>query len=161
VQADVLKTIPGVSDTTAQTILAEIGVDMGRFPTAGHLISWAGLCPGMHESAGKRKSTRVRNGAPWLKTVLVQAAWAATRTKDTYLRAQYLRLRARRGPKKAILAVAASILTAAYHMLRDGTEYQDLGGDYFDRRNDKNRAAQRLARRIEALGFQVEIRDAA
>jgi len=92
VQAEVLKTIPGVSDTTAQTILAEIGVDMGRFPTAGHLISWAGLCPGMHESAGKRKSTRVRNGAPWLKTALVQAAWAATRTKDTYLHAQYLRL---------------------------------------------------------------------
>lgn len=161
IHADVLKTIPGVSDTTAQTILAEIGVDMGRFPTAGHLISWAGLCPGMHESAGKRKSTRVRNGAPWLKTALVQAAWAATRTKDTYLRAQYLRIRARRGAKKAILAVAASILTAAYHMLRDGSEYQDLGGEYFDKRNDKKRVANRLMRRIEALGYQVEIREAA
>jgi len=160
-QAELLRTIPGVGQTVAQTILAEIGADMGRFPTAGHLISWAGLCPGMNESAGKRRSTRVRNGAPWLKTALVQAAWGATRTQDTYLRAQYLRLKARRGPKKAILAVAASILTAAYHMLRDGTVYADLGGDYFDRRNDKKRVAQRLMRRIEALGYQVEIRDAA
>jgi transposase len=161
VQVEQLKTIPGVSDTVAQTILGEIGVDMGRFPTSAHLISWAGLCPGMNESAGKRRSTRVRDGAPWLKTVLVQSAWAATRKKDSYLRAQYSRLKARRGPKKAILAVAASILTAAYHMLRDGTVYEDLGGDYFDRRNDRKRVAQRLQRRIEALGYHVELRDAA
>lgn len=115
----------------------------------------------MNESAGKRRSTRVRKGAPWLKTILVQAAWAAARKKDSYLRAQFLRLKARRGPKKAILAVAASILTAVYHMLRDGAEYQDLGPNHFDRLDNKERAAQRLARRIEALGYHVELRDAA
>lgn len=159
--ARLLRSIPGVSEIVAQSIIAEIGVDMTRFPTSGHLISWAGLCPGLHESAGKRRSTRVRKGAPWLKTVLVQAAWSATRTKDGYLRAQFLRLKARRGPKKAIVAVAASILTAAYHMLRDGASYHDLGSDHFDRRNDKQRVVQRLARRIEALGYQVDLREAA
>ena len=159
--ARLLRSIPGVSEIVAQSIIAEIGVDMTRFPTSGHLISWAGLCPGLHESAGKRRSTRVRKGAPWLKTVLVQAAWSATRTKDGYLRAQFLRLKARRGPKKAIVAVAASILTAAYHMLRDGASYHDLGSDHFDRRNDKQRVVQRLARRIEALCYQVDLREAA
>ena len=122
-----LRTIPGVSDLTAQVIVSEIGTDMARFPTAGHLVSWAGLCPRNDESAGKRRSTRLRKGAPWLKTTLVQCAWAATRKKASYLQAQFQRLRHRRGPKKAICAVAASILTAAYHMLRDGTFYHDLG----------------------------------
>src|SRR5690242_1988109 len=106
-----LRTIPGVSDLTAQVIVSEIGTDMTRFPTAGHLISWAGLCPRNDESAGKRRSTRLRKGAPWLKTTLVQCAWAATRKKASYLQAQFQRLRHRRGPKKAICAVAASILT--------------------------------------------------
>jgi len=151
-----LTTIPGVSVLVAQTIVAEIGLDMTRFPTSGHLISWVGLCPKMDESAGKRRSTRIRPGNPWLKTVLVQAAWAASRMRDGYPRAQFARLRARRGPKKAVVAVAASLLTAVYFILRDGTEYRDLGGRYFDER-DKARAVRRLTRRIEALGYSVQV----
>ena len=108
-----LDTIPGVNQIAAYVIVSEIGIDMTRFPTAAHLISWAGLCPRNDESAGRRRSTRVRKGAPWLKTTLVQAAWAAVRTKDSYVRAQFLRIKARRGPMKAIVAVAASMLTAA------------------------------------------------
>jgi len=155
-----LKTIPGVSDLVAQVIVSEIGVDMARFPTAGHLLSWAGLCPRNDESAGKRRSTRLRQGAPWLKTTLVQAAWGGARSKGTYLQAQFLRLKSRRGPKKAIIAVAASILTAAYCMLRDGVAYRDLGGDYFDTR-DKGKAARRLVRRLRDLGFAVELKEVA
>jgi transposase len=155
-----LITMPGVSQTVARVILAEVGLDMTRFPTAGHLVSWAGLCPRLHESAGKRLSTRTRPGAPWLKTSLVQAAWAAVRTKETYLRAQFLRLKSRRGPKKAILAVAASMLTASYHMLKDGVDYHDLGADHFDRR-DKAKLARRLIRRLHELGLTVEVRPAA
>ncbi len=152
--AQVLSTIPGVSTTAARVIIAEIGTDMSRFPSAGHLLSWAGLCPRMDESAGKRRSTRVRKGAPWLKTTLVQCAWSAARSHGTYLRAQFLRLKSRRGPKKAVLAVAASILTAAYHMLRQDVLYKDLGPDYFER-NDKERLAKRLLRRLENLGVRV------
>jgi transposase len=155
-----LTTIPGVSDTTAQVIVAEIGLDMGRFPTAGHLISWAGLCPRMDESAGKRRSTRVRAGAPWLKTALVSAAWAAAGSKHTYLRAQFVRLKTRRGPKRAVVAVAASILTAAYYILRDGVPYRDLGPEYFDRLTP-DKVVRRLVRRIEHLGFEVALRPAA
>ena len=155
-----LTAIPGVSTTAAQVILAEIGADMSRFPTAGHLRAWAGLCPRLDESAGKRRSTRLRKGAPWLKTMLVQCAWAASHSKETYLRAQFLRLKARRGPKKAAVAVAASILTAAYHLLRDKVEYRDLGPDYFLRR-DTAQVAERLARRIRELGYAVEIHKAA
>jgi transposase len=155
-----LKTIPGVSDVVAQVIVSELGVDMARFPTAGHLLSWAGLCPRNDESAGKRRSTRLHQGAPWLKTTLVQAAWGGARSKGTYLQAQFLRLKSRRGPKKAIIAVAASILTAAYCMLRDGVAYRDLGGDYFDTR-DKGKAARRLVRRLRDLGFAVELKEVA
>jgi transposase len=151
-----LRTIPGVSDLTAQVIVSEIGTDMTRFLTAGHLISWAGLCPRNDESAGKRRSTRLRNGAPWLKTTLVQCAWAASRKKASYLQAQFQRLRHRRGPKKAICAVAASILTAAYHMLRDGTFYQDLGANHFHRASPEDQA-NRLARQIEKLGFSCAL----
>lgn len=158
--AELLTTIPGVSDIVAHVIVAEIGIDMSRFPTAGHLISWAGLCPRNDESAGKRRSTRLRHGAPWLKTALVQSAWAAARAKNTYLRAQFLRLKSRRGPKKAILAVAASILTAAYFMLRDGVAYRDLGSDHFDR-TDKTKTIRRLVRRLEDLGCAVELKAAA
>ena len=156
---DHLITMPGVSETVARVLVAEIGVDMTRFPTAGHLVSWAGLCPRLDESAGKRRSTRTRPGNPWLKTTLVQAAWAAARKKDGYLRAQFLRLKSRRGPKKAILAVAASMLTAAYYMLRDGVDYRDLGADHFDRR-DKAKLAKRLVARLHDLGFTVELRAA-
>lgn len=155
-----LKSIPGVSDVVAQVIVAEIGTDMSRFATAGHLLSWAGLCPRNDESAGKRRSTRLRKGGNWLKTTLVQAAWSAARTKGTYLQAQFLRLRSRRGPKKAVIAVAASMLTAVYHMLRDGTFYDDLGADYFERR-DHERLKRRLLQRLEGLGYQVELRQAA
>jgi transposase len=151
-----LQTIPGVSDLTAQVIVSEIGIDMSRFPTAGHLISWAGLCPRNDESAGKRRSTRLRKGAPWLKTTVVQCAWAASRKKASYLQAQFQRLRSRRGPKKAICAVAASILTAAYHMLRDGTFYQDLGADHFHRSAPEVQA-NRLARQIAKLGFKCTL----
>ena len=153
---DLLTSIPGVGALAAQVLVAEIGLDMTRFPTAGHLVSWAGLCPRSDESAGKRRSTRLRKGAPWLKTVLVQCAWAASRKKASYLQAQFHRLRARRGPKKAICAVAASILTAAYHMLKDGTPYQDLGPDHLDRRS-KEVQARRLVRRLANLGYAVEL----
>lgn len=151
-----LRTMPGVSHVVAQTLVAEIGVDMRRFPTPGHLRSWVGLCPRLDESAGKRRSTRIRHGAPWLKTVLVQAAWTAVRNREGYPHAQYQRLRARRGAKKAIVAVAASLLTAAYFILRDNVEYRDLGSRSFDGRNIA-RAATRLTKRLEALGFQVQL----
>jgi transposase len=154
--ARLLTSLPGVSDLTAQVMVAEIGVDMARFPSAAHLISWAGLCPRNDESAGKRRSTRVRKGAPWLKTALVTAAWAAVRVKDSYLQAQFHRLRSRRGAKKAILAVAASMLTAAYHMLKNGLEYHDLGADHFTRR-DRSKAIQRLVRRLNDLGCNVQL----
>ena len=154
--ARLLTTLPGVSDLTAQVMVAEIGVDMSRFPTAAHLISWTGLCPRSDESAGKRRSTRVRKGAPWLKVALVTAAWAAVRVKDSYLQAQFYRLRSRRGAKKAILAVAASMLTAAYHMLKNGVEYKDLGADHFTRR-DRSKMIQRLVRRINDLGCEVQL----
>jgi transposase len=158
--AELLKTMPGVSDITAHVIVAEIGADMSRFPTAGHLVSWAGLCPRNDESAGKRRSTRVRKSGTWLKTTLVTAAWAAVSKKDSYLRAQFLRIKARRGAKKAILAVAASMLTAAYHMLRDGVVYEDLGADHFDRR-DKSKVISRLVKRLNDLGCEVEVRNVA
>jgi transposase len=151
-----LTTIPGISELSACVILAEIGRDMSRFPTAGHLISWAGLCPKNDESAGKRRSTRMRKGAPWLKTTLVQCAWAAARKKASYLQAQFHRLRARRGAKKAIGALAASILTAAYHMLKNGTLYQDLGPDHFDKRA-QGKQVHRLIDRLRNLGFAVQI----
>jgi transposase len=155
-RARLLTTMPGVSDLTASVVVAEIGVDMSRFPTAGHLISWAGLCPRNDESAGKRRSTRVRKSGTWIKTTLVTAAWAAVRVKTSYLRAQFLRIKARRGAKKAILAVAASMLTAAYHMLRDGTEYNDLGSEHFDRQ-DRSKTIRRLLKRLQDLGCDVPV----
>jgi transposase len=155
-----LSTIPGISQLSAQVIVSEIGTDMGRFATDAHLRSWAGLCPRNDQSAGKRRSTRLRKGAPWLKAMLVQCAWAATRSKGTYLHAQYLRLRSRRGPKKAICAVAASMLTAAYHMLKDGTFYNDLGPAHFDRRRPETQA-RRLVKRLADLGFSVELKPVA
>ena len=157
--ADRLKTMPGVSDTVARVLVAEVGVDMTRFPSAGHLVSWAGLCPRLDESAGKRRSTRIRHATPWLKTALVQAAWAATRKNGSYLQAQFRRLKGRRGPKKAIVAVAASMLTAAYFMLRDETDYHDLGGRYLANR-DADRVKQRLVRRLQNLGVVVEVKTA-
>ena len=149
-------TIPGIRDIGAQVIVSEIGTDMSRFPSEGHLISWAGLCPRNDESAGKRRSNRLRKGAPWLKTTLVQCAWAAVRKKGSYLQAQFLRLKVRRGPKKAIMAVAASILTAIYHMLKDGTLYQDLGSNHFQNRS-KGQQTKRLVKRLADLGYNVAL----
>jgi transposase len=158
--AALLMTIPGVSRVSAEIILAEIGFDMTLFPTAGHLLSWAGMVPRLDESAGKRRSTRVRHGAPWLKPVLTQCGWAASRSRGTYLQAQFFRLKARRGPKKAVIAVAASILTAVYHMLKNHAPYQDLGPDYFVKR-DPARIAAKLAQRIKDLGYEVQYSAAA
>jgi transposase len=151
-----LTTMPGLGEIAAHVVVAEIGLDMARFPTPAHLISWAGLCPRNDESAGKRRSTRLRKGAPWLKTTLVTAAWAAVRKQDSYLRAQFLRIKARRGAKKAILAVAASMLNACYFMLRDDVDYRDLGPHHFDRL-DRSKTIGRLVRRLEDLGCRVEI----
>ena len=129
---------------------------MIRHPTAGHLLSWAGLCPRNDESAGKRHSTRLRKGDLWLKTLLVQCAWAARRKKGSYFNAQFLRLRGRRGPKKAACAVAASLLTTIYHMLKDGTQFHDLGADHFDRRS-KDLRAKRLVAQLANLGFNAKL----
>jgi len=153
---ELLSSIPGIGNLAATVIVSEIGIDMSRFPADGHLISWAGLCPRNDESAGKRRSTKMKKGAPWLKTTLVQCAWAASRTKGSYLQAQYHRLRSRRGSKKAICAVAASMLTAAYHMLKNRTFYEDLGADHFDRR-EKGRQILRLVNRLQSLGYAVQI----
>ena len=154
-----LTTMPGLSETTARVLIAEIGTDMTRFPAVGHLISWAGFCPRLDQSAGKRRSTRTRQTSPWLKPTLINAAWAATRKKDCYLRAQFLRIKSRRGAKKAILAVASSMLTAAYFMLRDGIEYHDLGPHHFEQR-DKEQLAKRLIQRLRDLGVAVEVKAA-
>ena len=159
-RARLLTTMPGISDIVAHVIVAEIGVDMSRFPTAGNLVSWAGLCPRNDESAGKRRSTRVRKSGTWLKTTLVTAAWSAVRVNNSYLRAQFLRIKARRGAKKAIMAVASSMLTACYFMLRDGVEYRDLGAQHFDRR-DTRKTVGRLVRRLRDLGCEVEIKNLA
>ena len=154
--AKLLSTMPGLSEVGANVVVAEIGIDMSRFATPGHLLSWACLCPRNDESAGKRRSTRLRRGGKWLKTTLVQAAWAAVKVKGSYLQAQFHRLRARRGAKKAIIGVAASMLTAAWHMLRDGTEWHDLGAAHFDRA-DAQKTANRLIRRLQQIGYTVHV----
>ena len=153
---ELITSLPGIKNLSAHVIVSEIGIDMSRFPSAAHLISWACLCPRNDESAGKRRSNRVRKGAVWLKTTLVQCAWAAVKKKDSYLQAQFFRIRARRGQKKAILAVAASMLTAIYHMLKDGTLYQDLGRNYLDRRST-DQQKKRLVKRLADLGYAVAL----
>jgi transposase len=155
-----LDTIPGIGRWTAEVILAEIGADMGRFPTARHLASWAGMCPGNHESAGKRTSGRTRRGSRWLRSALIEAAQAAARTKDTYLAAQYRRLAARRGKKKAAVAVGHTILALAYYLLTRERTYHDLGVAYFDER-DRQALERRLVRRLEGLGYKVAIEPSA
>jgi transposase len=155
-----LQTIPGVGLRTAQVLLAEIGPDVSRFPSAGHLASWAGMCPGNDESAGKRRSGKTRKGNPWLRAALIEAAHAAARSKGTYLAAQYRRLAARRGAKKSAVAVGHSILISVFHLLRDAEPYHDLGGHYFDER-DRQAVERRLVRRLEALGHKVTLEPAA
>src|SRR5262249_14038450 len=148
-----LQTIPGVGRRTGEVLVAEIGTDLRRFPSAGHLAWWAGLCPGNDESAGKRRSGRTRKGSPWLRTAIVEAAQAGARTKDTYLAAQYRRLAARRGAKRAAVAVAHTLLVMVYALLTQQQEtYQELGGHYFDAR-DRQAVRRRLVHRLEALGF--------
>lgn len=149
-----LDTIPGVARRGAEVLVAEIGVEMQRFPTAAHLASWAGMAPGNNESAGKRRSGKTRKGSPWLRELLVEAAHAAGHTKDTYLGAQYRRLVGRKGRKRAAIAVGHSILIIAYHLLLLEEPYQDLGVDYFERRNRQTQE-RRLFRQAAALGFTV------
>lgn len=158
-QRDLLKTIPGVDKRTAELLLAEIGPDMSRFPTAGHLASWAGMCPGQNESAGKSKSGHTRHGSKWLRAGLTQAAKAASRTKGTYLSAHYQRLRGRRGHEKATIAACHSILVAAWHMLTRQVPYHDLGDDYFIRRQAEyaERYRRRLVHQLEKLGHKVTL----
>lgn len=152
-----LTSIPGIAELSARQLLAEIGTDMSRFPTAGHLVSWAGLCPKNDESAGKRRSNRMRKGAQWPKTTLIQSAWSAVKANGCYLQALFHRLRARRGAKKAIGAVAASMLTAIWHMLRDGTFYQDLGPEHLQRRSKPTRI-KHLVAKLQSLGYDVELK---
>ena len=159
-QVDRLDTIPGVGRRAAEALVAEIGPDVGRFPSAAHLASWARVCPGNNESAGKRRSGRIGGGNPWLRSILVEAAWAAARTKGTYLAAHYRRLAARRGGKRALIALAHTILVIAYHLLRNGTAYQELGGNYFDER-DRAATVRRSVRRIQRLGYRVTVEEVA
>lgn len=155
-----LDTIPGVNRVTAMAIIAETGADMARFPSAGHLCSWAAICPGQNESAGKRHSGKIRHGNRHLRGALIQAANAAAHAKQTALHALYRRVKAHRGHKRAIVAVAHQILTIAYYIMRDGVTYQELGPTYFDRRH-KERAIRRHVRQLEALGLTVTVHEAA
>lgn len=152
-----LVTIPGIDERAAENILAEIGVDMDVFPTAGHLASWTGMCSGQRESAGKRQSGRTRKGNQWLRTTLVQVAWAASHTKRTYLSAQYRRLAGRRGKKRALVALGHTILVIVYQVLKRQTTYAELGADYLDRL-DTDRLRRTLVRRLERLGFEVAVK---
>lgn len=153
---ELLQTIPGVGRYTAEVIIAETGGDMSVFPTAKHLTSWAGVCPGNDQSAGKRRSGKTTKGSKWLRGALIEAAKSAARTKDTYLAAQYARLRVRRGANRASVGVANSILTAGWHMLATGEIYNDLGGDYFATR-DPQRTTRRLITQLERLGHTVTL----
>ena len=153
---ELLVTIPGISHTTAQLILAEVGPTVDSFKSAAHLVSWARLCPRSDSSAGKHRSRRIMKGSNWLKPALVQAAWAAIRVKGSYLRARYYRLKARGGGKKAAIAVAASILVAIYHMLRDGTEYADLGAEHLNTVDEEKYKAA-LVRKLERFGYDVNL----
>jgi len=151
-----LETIPGIKRRLAEIILAEIGTDMSRFPSAQHLASWAGICPGNHESGGKRLSGKTRKGSQWLRTALVEAAHAASHCKDSYLSAQSHRLAFRRGKKRAAVALAHTLLIIVYHLLAHEEEYQELGGTYFDEL-DRDKKEQRLVRQLERLGFEVAL----
>jgi transposase len=157
---DHLDTITGVGKRAAECIIAEIGLDMDRFPTAGHLASWAGVCPGNNVTGGKRRSGTTTKGNVWLGQILVECAWATSHTKDTYLRAQYWRLARRIGKKKAAVAVGHSILVIAWHLLKNDCDYVDLGGNFFVQR-DTDRTRQRAVAQLRALGYRVSLEQAA
>lgn len=154
---ELLNSMPGISAATAHTVIAEIGLDMSVFPTAGHLCAWAGLAPANHESAGKRRPAGTRRGGTWLRRTMIEAAWAAVRTNDSYYHALYARIARRRGPNKAIVAVAHSMLATIWHLLSTGAYYQDPGGDYFQRHHNPAAQAKRLQRQIENLGYTVTL----
>src|SRR5262245_29473776 len=154
--AERLQTIPGISQRVAETVVAEIGANMAQFPTAGHLASWAGMCPGKNESAGKRRSGHTTKGNRWLKRILVQAAWAASHTKGTYLAAQYRRLAKRRGRKRALVALGHPLLVVIYHVLKQGTTYAELGPDFLDRL-EPERVTRQLVKRLQSLGHKVTL----
>ena len=156
-----MTSVPGISKTTAEVIIAETGADMSRFPTPGQLCAWAGVAPASYESAGKRRPAGTRHGAEWLRRALIEAARAASRTKGSYYSAQYSRIARRRGSNKAAVAVANSMLFTIWHLLSTGAIYQDPGADYFERRHDPAVEAKRLARRIEAPGFEVSLNQSA
>ena len=157
---DRLDTITGVGKQAAESIIAEIGADMSVFPTAGHLCSWAGLCPANNITGGKRRSTKTNHGNRWLGEILNQCAWSAARSRDTYLSAQFWRLARRIGKKKAAVAVSHSILAIAWHLLTENCDYDDLGGDYFVQR-DADRARQHAVAQLQALGYRVTLETAA
>ncbi len=158
-QVELLETIPGVDRRSAESIIAEIGVDMAQFGSSARLASWAGMCPGNNESAGKHRSGKTRKGSKWLRTALTESAKAAARSKGTYFSAQHARLKGRRGPGKATIAVGHSILVVAYHVLDRGVPYHDLGADYFLRRHDPKRHAAKLVRQLQAIGYRVTLEE--
>jgi len=163
-QAERLRTIPGIGKRTAEVVIAEIGVDMSRFPTPAHLASWAGLCPGNHESAGKRRSGRARKGNAALRSALCEAAWCAARTRDTYLSAQFRRFCRRfgkRGEAKAVFALAHTMIVIIWHVLHDEVDYAELGSDWFEKRTDSAAHTRRLVRQLEKLGHRVTLQPAA
>jgi len=153
----IITSITGIAQTTAEVIIAETGADMTRFPTAGHLCAWAGVAPASHESAGKRRPAGTRHGSPWLRRALIEASRAGARSKGSYYSAQYTRIARRRGPNKAAVAVAHSMLDTTWHLLTTGALYEDPGHDYFQRWHDPDAEAKRLKRRIEQLGYTVTL----
>jgi len=157
---EIVESVPGIGRTAAYTIVAEIGLDMSAFPTSGHFASWAGVCPGNNESGGKRRRAPSGKGNPWLRSILAQVAWAAVRTKSSYYRGLYYRMKNRGGPKKAIVAVQHAILVAIWHMLSNGAFHHDLGEDHFQRRDTERRRRYHL-RQLKRLGVDVQLPDAA
>src|SRR5205823_7400061 len=156
-----LMTIPGIKRVTAELVIAEIGTDMGRFPTAAHLASWAGVCPGNNESAGKRRSGKTRKGDPWLESALVEAAWSASRARGTSMQVRFWRIAKRRGREKATMAVAHHLLVVAWHVLTDQTTYTEMGAGYQERFDDPARRQRYLVHQLEQLGYRVNLEPAA